>query len=109
MNLLPQQSQWQRQELLQLLSLAGTLAGLCITGVALFHTLGKVAVPKTVADDTLAVSALLFLLCTYTIFIALRTRRETLALLLETVADFLFLLALTGMVASGFMMVYAIW
>jgi hypothetical protein len=38
------QGAWQREELLHLLSLSGTLAGLCITGVALFHTLGKVAV-----------------------------------------------------------------
>ena len=28
---------WLREELLQLLTLAATLAGLCITGVALFH------------------------------------------------------------------------
>jgi hypothetical protein len=105
----PRRSPWQRDELLHLLSLAGTLAGLCITGVALFHTIGRGALPATIADDTLAMSALLFLLCTYAIFIALRTKREALALILERTADVLFLLALTGMVASGFMMVYALW
>jgi hypothetical protein len=31
------------------------------------------------ADDLLAISALLFLLCTYAIFIALRTKREAVA------------------------------
>ena len=87
---------WLREELLHLLSLSGTLAGLCITGVTLFHTV-------------LAASALLFLLCTYAIFIALRTRRERLAVILEKVADTLFLLALTGMVVAGFVMVYAVW
>jgi hypothetical protein len=40
-------------------------------------------------------SALLFLLCTYVIFIALRTKRTALALILERTADVLFLRALT--------------
>ncbi|MRD47552.1 hypothetical protein [Caenimonas koreensis] len=104
----PRNTNWLREELLQLLSLAGTLAGLCITGVTLFHTTGRAAI-ATVADDVLAVSALLFLLCTYTIFIALRTRNEKMAVFLEKVADTLFLLALTGMVLCGFVMVYAVW
>ena len=99
---------WLRQELLQLLSLSGTLAGLCITGVTLLHTTGRATI-ATVADDVLAVSAMLFLLCTYTIFIALRTRSEKLAVILERVANTLFLLALTGMVLCGFVMVYAVW
>lgn len=70
--------------------------------------MGRASLPETLADDVLAISALLFLLCTYSIFIALRTRREALASLLEKVADTLFLLALSGMVGSGFIMVYAL-
>ena len=100
---------WRREELLHLLSLSGTLAGLCITGVALFHTRGLSTLPETVADDALAVSSLLFLVCTYTIFVALKTRRSSIACTLERIADILFLLALTGMVASGFIMVYTVW
>lgn len=99
---------WLREELLQLLSLAGTLAGLCITGVALFHTLGRGTVPGTLADDMLAVSALLFLVCTYLIFFALRVAREDIARRLERIVDALFLLALTSMVATGFVMVYTV-
>jgi hypothetical protein len=104
----PRQPTWIRQELLHLLSVSGTLAGLCITGVTLFHTIGRPSVPQTLADDLLAISALLFLLCTYAIFIALRTKREALAVLLEKVVDTVFLLALSGMVGSGFIMVYAL-
>ncbi len=102
-------SSWQRDELLHLLSLSGTLAGLCITGVTLFHTIGRSSMPETLADDVLAGSALMFLICTYAIFFALRTRRSAVALLLEKIADVLFLLALTGMVACGFLLVYTIW
>ena len=99
---------WMREELLQLLAVAGTLAGLSITAVALLHTLGHANATATVADDILVLSALCFLLCTYAIFFALRTRKPRWALLLERVADALFLLALTGMVASGFIMVYTL-
>lgn len=101
-------SGWLRDELLQLLSLSGTLAGLCITGVALFHTIGRGTLPGTFADDLLAISALFFLLCSYLIFFALRVAREELAQRLERIVDALFLLALTGMVAAGFVMVYTV-
>lgn len=103
------QATWRREELMHLLSLSGTLAGLCITGVTLFHTLVSRTLPGTFADDTLAISSLLFLLCCYLIFFALRTRRDSLAQALEKIADILFLLALTGMVAAGFIMVYTVW
>ena len=97
---------WLREEMLHLPSLSGSLSGLCITGVTLFHTTGRASLQETWADDILAISALMFLLCTYMIFFTLRTRRESLALTLEKVVDAIFLLALTGMVISGFIMVY---
>lgn len=100
---------WQREELLHLLSLSATLAGLCITGVTLFHTFGKSMVTQTIADDLLAVSALMFLICAYSIFWALRSRYALLNQVLERLADVMFLMALTGMVASGFIMVYTVW
>lgn len=109
MNIRTPNSTWLREELLHLLSLSGTLAGLSITGVTLLRTLGKASLVQTVADDALAMSALLFLLCTYAIFIALRTQRNALARALERIADVLFLLALTGMVSAGFIMVYTVW
>lgn len=105
----PSNGTWLREELLHLLSLSGTLAGLCITGVTLLRTLGKVSMAETIADDVLAVSGLLFLLCTYSIFVDLRTRKTAFRLVLEKIADTLFLLALTGMVTSGFVMVYTVW
>ena len=104
----PNQRTWVREELLQLLAVAATLAGLSITSVALLHTVGHTRLTPTIADDVLMLSALLFLLCTYAIFIALRTRRPGWARRLEQVADVLFLLAMTGMVASGFIMVYTL-
>jgi multisubunit Na+/H+ antiporter MnhF subunit len=106
MNQIARKGIWLRDEMLHLLSLSGTLSGLCVTGVTLFHTTGKASLQETLADDILAISALMFLLCTYMIFFTLRTKRESLALALEKVVDAIFLLALTGMVISGFIMVY---
>lgn len=106
MSQIARKSIWLRAELLHLLSLSGTLSGLCVTGVTLFHTMGKASLQETLADDILAISALMFLLCTYMIFFALRTRQESLALTLEKVVDTIFLRALTSMITSGFIMVY---
>lgn len=100
---------WLREELLWLLSLSGTMAGLCVTGVTLFHTVGRESTVSTLADDMLAVCALLFLLCTYVVFIALRTKRPGLAAALDKAVDVLFTLALTLMVGTGFVMVYTVW
>ena len=55
---------WQRKELLGLLSLSGTLAGLSVTSVTWFHTLVRSTVSQSIADDTLAVAAVLFLAST---------------------------------------------
>ncbi len=59
---------WQRQELLSLLSTSGSLAGLCITVVALMNTFGKTHAEVSIVDDMLAMCAGAFLLCIYLIF-----------------------------------------
>lgn len=100
---------WVREELLHLLSLSGTMAGLCITGVTIFYTVGRSSPSGTMVDDMLAACALLFLLCTYLIFFALRTRNSSVAASLEKTVDILFSIALTGMVATGFVMAYTVW
>jgi hypothetical protein len=101
-------SVWVREELLQLLSVSGTLAGLSITGVTLFRTMGQESMSTTIADDLLAISALAFLLCLYVIFFGLRTESASLPRRLEKLADLLFLTGLTIMVSSGFIMVYSV-
>lgn len=98
-----------REELLSLLSVSGTLAGLSVTAVAVMNKLGKGAGAATIVDDVFALCALLFLACTYLIFTALRTRRATVASLLTRVIDGLFLVALTLMTAASFVMVYTVW
>ena len=100
---------WVREELLHLLSVSGTLAGLCVTVVAVMHSIGRDAFTTTIVDDMFALCALLFLTCTYLIFWVLRIQRPGLARLLIEIVDAAFLIGLTLMTAAGFMMVYTVW
>jgi hypothetical protein len=100
---------WVREELLHLLSVSGTLAGLSVTVVALMHTLGTPTLATTIIDDLFALCALLFLSCTYFIFSALRSQKANVARVLIKVVDTVFLVGLTLMTAAGFMMVYTVW
>lgn len=99
---------WQREELLWLLSLSGTMAGLCITGVTLFAT-GRTSAAGTIADDLLAIAALVFLVCAYSFFFALRSHSDRRAIQLETVGDTLLAIGLTMMVFTGIVMAYTVW
>jgi hypothetical protein len=96
-----------REELTGLLSLCGTLAGLCIGIVAFINASGKGS--ATLVDDVLAVCAAVFLLCIYLVVWALRTRAAKRAALLSTAIQVLFLSTLTVMTAAAFVMVYTIW
>jgi len=98
-----------REELLSLLSTSGSLAGLCITIVALMNTFDKARAQVTLVDDMLALCAGGFLLCIYLIFWALRARRSSLRVILIRVADGVFLLAITSMTLAAFVMIYTIW
>jgi hypothetical protein len=100
---------WVRDELLSLLSVSGTLAGLSVTVVALMRTLGTSKLATTIIDDLFALCALLFLTCSYLIFWALRTQREEVARLFIKIVDVVFLVGLTLMTAAAFMMVYTVW
>ena len=100
---------WVREELLHLLAVSGTLAGLSVTVVALMHTLGTSNTTTTIIDDLFALCALLFLLCTYGIFWALRARNPGMVRLLIKLVDTAFLVGLTLMTAAAFMMVYTVW
>ena len=100
---------WLREELLHLLSVSGTLAGLCVTVVAVMNTLGRSERAASVVDDLFALCALLFLACTYLIFTALRSQRPTVSSTLTRIVDGLFLVALTLMTGASFLMVYTVW
>jgi hypothetical protein len=97
-----------RDELLNLLSISGTLSGICIGGVTLFHTMNASSRAGTLVDDLLAICALGFLICTYLIVFALRTRARRFLPQIVKLVDGVFLMSLTGLVLAGFLMVYTV-
>jgi len=103
----PKPQAWTRSELLSLVSVSGTLAGLCITIVAFINTSERVR--STVVDDMLVISASAFLGCIYLIVCALRVKNPQRAARLLRLVDILFLSALSAMTFAGFVMVYSIW
>ena len=96
-----------RELLLHLLPVSASLAGLSIASLSLFH-FSVHSLRDTLGDDLLAFSALAFLVSCYLTFWALRTRDERRALRLGRIVDTLFLAAMTGIVAAGFVIVYSI-
>lgn len=100
---------WERAELIGLLSAAATLAGLCITVVAFMNTGDRARSAASIVDDVLAVCAAAFLLCTYLIFWALRSRSPALSASLNRIIDVVFVLALSAMTLAGFLLIYTIW
>ena len=97
-----------REELFSLLSISGTMAGLCIMGVTLIYTMEK-SMAETIVDDLFVICAMLFLLSTYVVFLALRTTNAAIAVVLDRLTDGLFTAGLTGMVIAGLAMVYTVW
>jgi hypothetical protein len=97
-----------REILLTLLSISTSLAGFCIAGLSLLQVLATSAHISSIADDALGVCSLLFLIDIYLIFWALRSGKDYLVRLLVQYIDAIFLLAITGLVCSGFLVLYAI-
>ena len=104
-----QTARWGRDELLFLLSVAATLAGLCVTVVALMKTLSASNPSATIVDDMFALCAVLFLIDSYLIFWAFSTRRSGLASRLVKAFETIFLSALTLMTLAALIMLYTVW
>ena len=97
-----------RELLLRLLPMSASLAGLSVGAVTLFRLTDKSVSLATLADDLLVICAALFLLSTYLTFWALRSRKLGRARWLARLVDGVFLVALTGLVFVGLVMVYAL-
>ena len=91
--------------MLSLLPTSGTMAGISI-GLMGVLNLGKTPDASTIADDMLLLSALGFLLVCYLIFFELRRAHAGLGPRWTTGIDLVFLLSLTLMVFSGFVILY---
>lgn len=91
--------------MLSLLPTSGTLAGISIglVGVVNLKQLGSVS---TIADEMLLLSSIGFLSVCYLIFFALRSVNPVAKLRWAAIIDVVFLVSLTLVVFSGFVIVF---
>ena len=93
---------------IHLFTVSSAMVGVCLTVIGLIRVVITLRKPDTIADDLLALDAVLFLLATLFSYWALRRRSYRRRPLLERAADALFILALLLMVAIGAYITYAI-
>jgi multisubunit Na+/H+ antiporter MnhF subunit len=97
-----------RDVLLRLLSVTASLAGLCMAALGFMEYGSPDAALRTVADEVIAFDALLFVCCVYLILWALRTQDVTRAYWLGRTVDWVFLVALSTMLAAAACIVYRV-
>ena len=97
-----------RDMLFRILPMSATLAGFCVAGIGLLHAHSKAEAYAGLGDDILGLTSVIFLVCTYLAFWALRADTEARLVTLSRFVDVLFLAGLTLVVVSGVGIVYAI-
>ena len=96
------------QILMRLLATSGTLAGLCLTGLGVFHSFAKSQSLSRAADIVLSLDSLLFIAATVGCFVALRFRHVPWIPSFANFIELLFLAGLVGMLPFGLMILYVV-
>ena len=84
------------------------MVGVCLTVIGLIRVVITLGKADTVADDCLAVDALLFLISCLLSYWALRSRGLRRMHRLERIADGIFIFAMIGMVAICALITYSV-
>ena len=92
----------------RLLSAATSMTGICVGLLGAVNAFNRSRNVDTLADDILALNALLFLICCYLIIWALRTLSRRRAARLLLMVEYTFLGAMTLLVLTGFFVVYSV-
>lgn len=82
------------------------LVGVCLTVIGLFALLQRQTSVRSIADDLIALDALLFLIACASAYSALRSTRASAWHRMERLADSVFILGLIGMVSIGILIAY---
>ena len=96
------------QILMRVLATSGTLAGLCLTGLGIVHTLAKSERLTQAAEMVLALDSLVFIAATITCFVALRFRHAPWIRGFANMVELLFLAGLIGMLPFGVMILHVV-
>ena len=93
---------------IHIFSVSAAMVGVCLTVIGLIRVVITVGKADTVADNLLAVDAVLFLMACLLSYTALRSRSGTAMVRYERLADWLFILAMTLMVGICAFVAFAI-
>jgi hypothetical protein len=93
---------------IHIFTVSSAMVGVCLTVIGLIRVVITLRKADTIADDLLAIDAVLFLLATLFSYWALRRRSYRRRPLLERAADALFILALLLMVAIASFITFAV-
>jgi glucan phosphoethanolaminetransferase (alkaline phosphatase superfamily) len=93
---------------IHIFTVSAAMVGVCLTVIGLLRVVVTLRKTDTVADDLVAVDAILFLLACLSSYWALRIRSERRMHRVERFADIVFILALLLMVAVCGLITYAI-
>ncbi|MBK6485827.1 MAG: hypothetical protein IPF98_02935 [Gemmatimonadetes bacterium] len=82
------------------------LVGVCITVIGLFALLPRPNSVRSIADDLIALDALMFLIACTSAYFALRSSKASAWRRMERLADSVFIVGLIGMVSIGILIAY---
>ncbi len=93
---------------IHIFTVSSAMVGVCLTVIGLIRVVITLGSADTLADDLLAVDALLFLLSCLLSYWALRSRGLRRMHRLEKIADAIFIIAMIGMVVVCALITYTI-
>src|SRR5216110_3678952 len=93
---------------IHIFTVSSAMVGVCLTVIGLIRVVITLGSADTLADDLLAVDALLFLLSCLLSYWALRSRGLRRMHRLEKIADAIFIVAMIGMVVVCALITYSI-
>lgn len=91
---------------IHIFSASSTMIGICLTGIGLLKISYQMHVLDTIADELLALDAGGFLFSSISSYMALRLKPKSSSLIMERIAEKVFLLALSIMVVFCLLLAY---
>ncbi|WP_395750100.1 hypothetical protein [Prosthecobacter sp.] len=97
----------ERDIAIHIFTASAAMVGVCLTVISIVQTFTRSHLVQTLVDEILAVNAMLFLGACFLSYWALRTRSSRRMHRVESAADVIFLLGLSGTVLACGMIVWA--
>src|SRR4051812_11137968 len=103
-----QRRQFEEDICIHIFTVSSAMVGVCLTVIGLVRVVITLGKADTFADDLLAIDALLFLICCFLSYGALRSRGTRRMHKLERIADAVFIMAMIVMVVICAFITYAV-